>query len=330
MRVWTGSGGAARRSELRRLKTGLAAARRFGSGEQCASSGTPQAVIGLHKRLRLRRGLLRHLRRPSSVLGPFPAGRRVAAATSVEETGLGNVRRYRPGPPLNPSATWTVAGRSEMAELRDLLWHAGFTGRKLRELAVWGAAVEEYAVPALRACAASRLIEPAGERLPARAHIARRNARNSWSCRDAISIEALEALRHWSRRKRSVVGTEYTRWRARGSTHRRGTHRAGIRQLVRALAAARDRRRLRASRAGRRRSPPASARREQRASLVAAVSGSSARMEGRRGRWSSSGGGSRRRCRRRARAPFTGSSPAGGPRCFRSRVRRCRRRGRGL
>ena len=221
VRVWTGSGGAARRSELRRLKTGLAAARRFGGGEQCASRwDTHRQFLGYISGFVCAEGCFGlsdgrprfsvHLRRDDESLLQLLS----------EETGLGNVTRYRPAPPLNPSATWTITRRSELGELRDLLWKAGLPGRKLREMDMWGAAVDEYArAKRLGRSPRLALIERARERLAAaRAYRPPEGGQLLELSRRDVQSESLEALRQWSLEEVGPLSCpKYARWRARGS-----------------------------------------------------------------------------------------------------------------
>ena len=66
-------------------------------------------------------------------------------------TGLGKVNDNRPAPPLNPSSTWTVAARAELAQLADLLREGGLAGRKRQQMETWAVAVDEV-------CSARRLL----------------------------------------------------------------------------------------------------------------------------------------------------------------------------
>jgi hypothetical protein len=215
--VWTRCDGTGRRSRLGELRDELASARRFGGAETgaapfrsprqlrgyisgfvcaegcfCISNGRPRFSI--------------HLRQDDEPLLRLLA----------EETGLGKVRRHCPGPPLNPSATWTVAGRAELADLRDLLWHAGLTGRKLRQLAVWGDAVEELNRAARCGVRPRReALESAGEHLRAlRAYRPPVRPELLQLPRRDLKAEALAALREWSRASAGKLSaTDYMRWR---------------------------------------------------------------------------------------------------------------------
>ena len=203
---------------------------------------------------------------------------------------------------------------------------------------IWGAAVDdEPRVPS--ACGASRraraLIERARERLAAaRAYRPPERAQLLELPRRDVQSESLEALRQWSLEEDGPLScTKYARWRARGSSATGAQHdRAALRQLE---SGARGRRARRSDCESSAIRPPGGEERRQalaasqRAKVVAAVQRFE-REHGRRpaGAASSSGGGSSRWSMHRRRAPCTGCSPAGGPRCFRSRVRRCRRRGR--
>ena len=337
VRVWTELGGATRRSELRRLKTELAAARRFGGGEQCASRwdtrtqflGYISGFVCAEGCFGLSDGRPRfsvHLRQDDEPLLQLLA----------EETGLGNVTRYRPAPPLNPSATWTITRRSELGELRDLLWEAGLPGRKLREMEIWGAAVDEYArAKRLGRRPRRALIERARERLaaarvyrpPERPQLLELPGRDVQS----ESLAGTPAVESGGRRS-FVVRPKYARWRKRGSGATDAQHdRASVRQLESGPGGRRARRsgcegfRVRpAARSGGRRIAASSGRRSWprcrrferehgRRPAGGRVLPVAARVA-----WST----------HRRKAPCTGCSPAGGPRCFRSRVRRCRRLGR--
>ena len=297
VRVWTELGGATRRSELRRLKTELAAARRFGGGEQCASRwdtrtqflGYISGFVCAEGCFGLSDGRPRfsvHLRQDDEPLLQLLA----------EETRLGNVTRYRPAPPLNPAATWTITRRSELGELRDLLLEAGLPGRKLREMEMWGAAVDEYArAKRLGRRPRRALIERARERLaaarmyrsPERAQLLELPGRD-------VQSESLEALRQWSLEEDGRLScTKYARWRKRGSGQ--PTRNTIVRQFGswnQALAAAGlGARAARVPRPRRRGEERRQAhRRDQRAKVVAAVQRFE-REHGRRPRASSSSDG---------------------------------------
>lgn len=132
------------------------------------------------------------------------------------ETGLGKVSTHRPAPPLNPSATWNVAGRAQMAELRGLLRHGGLTGRKLREMEAWSVAVDEMirgeqpsVVPrrAVLEAAAARLRETRVYRPPERRDLLRLSGRD-------LRTEAISALTAWSRvAAGKLAAAGYMEWR---------------------------------------------------------------------------------------------------------------------
>ena len=336
VRVWTGSGGAARRSELRRLKTGLAAARRFGGGEQCASRwDTRRQFLGYISGFVCAEGCFGlsdgrprfsvHLRQDDESLLQLLS----------EETGLGNVTRYRPAPrstrrlrgqsPVARSSAScaTCSGRPAFPDASSTKWRSG--ERRSTNTRVPSAS-------GVRRVAHSSS-EP-GSASPPRARIDRRNARSCSTCRDAMSNRS--HLRHsgigvWRKtvrcRARSTRAGAHAGRGNRRATRSCGTSAAGIRpwQPRGSALGLRGLRVRPAARSGGKRIAASSGRKSR-----PRCNGSSASTAGGPGRASSSAGGSSRWSMHRRRAPCTGCSPAGGPKCFRSRVRRCRRRGRGL
>ena len=126
-------------------------------------------------------------------------------------TGFGKVSEHRPAAPLNPSATWTIAARAELAQFVDLLRRGGLSGRKLRELAIWAGAVEELNCPEPRRevleAARQRLAHERAYRPPPRAELLRLPGRD-------IRQESLDALTAWSRETADTLScTAYMRWR---------------------------------------------------------------------------------------------------------------------
>jgi hypothetical protein len=217
VRVWTESEGDARRMELRRLKSELAAARRFAGGARTATPfASRKQLLGYISGFVCAEGYLGMSgNRPRFTIrlrqDDEPLLRLLAA-----ETGLGKVSTHQPALPLNPSAAWTVTARADLAELRGLLRHGGLTGRKLREMKAWSVAVDEVIRgvqpgvvprrPVLEA-AAARLREMRVYRPPERRDLLRLPGRD-------LRTEAIAALTAWSRvapGKLAVTG--YTDWR---------------------------------------------------------------------------------------------------------------------
>jgi hypothetical protein len=215
--VWTEAKGEARRAELRDLRTRLAAARRFGAGEPSASPfadrrellGYISGFVCAEGCFGLSGGRPRftiHLRQDDQPLLEMLA----------EASGLGSVTSHRPAQPLNPSATWTVSARAELAELRDLLWQGGLPGRKSREMEVWALAVDELNRGARVGVRPRReVIQAAREDLsllrayrpPDRRELLRLAGRDR-------RAEALDALTAWSRDvDEELTSTGYMRWR---------------------------------------------------------------------------------------------------------------------
>jgi len=213
VRAWIETGGDERRATLRALKAELAAARAYGGG---APSATPFAG---------RRQLLGYISGFVCAEGcfGFSSGRprfsihlrrddRPLLELLAASTGLGKVTEHHPAA-LNPSATWTVAGRTQLAELRELLWRAGLPGRKAREMEAWGAAVDELNRAGGRPrrdrleAARQRLSELRIYRPPERPELLRLPGRD-------LSAESLDALGAWSRSTTGKLSsTEYMRWR---------------------------------------------------------------------------------------------------------------------
>jgi hypothetical protein len=215
--AWTQTSGEDRRSTLQALRADLGAARRFGRGHPTAAPFTSRrqflgyisGFVSGEGCLGISRGRPRfsiHLRQDDRPLLELLAA----------ETGLGKVTEHRPSAPLNPSATWTVAARAELADLRDLLWQGGLAGRKLRELDAWGRAVDEWNRAArVGVRPRSEILENAQEQLaavrayqpPQRAELLRLPGRD-------LRTESLDALRAWSRATAGTLAcTDYMRWR---------------------------------------------------------------------------------------------------------------------
>jgi hypothetical protein len=206
--------------ELLALKAEMAAARRFGAGEPNASRfASSRQLLGYISGFVCAEGCFGisngrprftiHLRQDDEPLLRLLA----------DETGFGKVTCHRPTPPLNPTVTWTVAGRAQLAELRDLLWEGGLTGRKLREMEIWGEAVDELSRAARIGVRPRRdVLESAGERLRAlrvyrpceRSELLRLPGRD-------LRAEAVAALTEWSRASAGKLSaTDYMRWRRGG------------------------------------------------------------------------------------------------------------------
>ena len=215
--VWTESSGDARRSALRRLQGELRAARRFGGGARAATPfASRRQLLGYISGFTSAEGCFGlsdcrprfsiHLRHDDRPLLDLLAG----------ATGLGKVTDHRPAQPLNPSSTWTIAGRAQLAELRDLLRIGGLAGRKARELDVWSLAVDELNRGAMPGVVPrrdmlermrDRLAEVRAYRAPERKELLRLSGRDTEN-------ESLAALVSWSRVTHgSLACGEYMRWR---------------------------------------------------------------------------------------------------------------------
>jgi hypothetical protein len=196
---------------MRRLMTELVASKRFGAGDPTA---TPFAV---------REQLLGYISGFLSAEGCFglsDARPRFSIHLRHDDkpllellasaTGLGKVSEHRPPPPHNPTATWTIASRADLAEFAALL-QGGLSGRKLRELEVWASAVDELnrAVPQREVLEAARdrLAEVRAYRPPERTDLLRLPGRD-------LRTESLDALKAWSRETAGKLAcTDYMRWR---------------------------------------------------------------------------------------------------------------------
>jgi hypothetical protein len=212
VRVWSECGGSDRRLRLRALKSDLAAARRFGGGAPSAAPfASRRQLLGYITGFVCAEGCFGlsggrprfsiHMRQDDEPLLRLLAG----------ETGLGKVTTHRPAAPLNPTATWTVAGRAQLVELRDLLWVGGLMGRKLREMDVWGVAVDELnrLVPdrVVLEGAAERMRELRVYRPSGRVDLLRLPGRD-------LQAEALAALTEWGRASPGkLASTGYAAWR---------------------------------------------------------------------------------------------------------------------
>jgi len=188
VRAWTSGNGDARRTSLRSLMTELAATRRFGAGAPSAAPfsgrerllGYISGFLSAEGCFGFSNGRPRcsvHVRQDDKALLELLAG----------TTGLGKVTEYRPAAPLNPTAAWNITARADLAELRDLLRQAGLLGRKLREMEVWGHAVDELN----RSVPRRELLEQARERL---AIVRAYRPPERWELR----TESLEALSAWA------------------------------------------------------------------------------------------------------------------------------------
>lgn len=214
--AWSEMGGEPRRSRMRCLRAELAAVRAFAAG---AATAAPFA--GETQRLGYISGFLCgegcfglsggrprfsvHLRGDDSPLLELLA----------QDTGLGKVTYYRPRPPLNPSSTWTVAARAEMALLRDLLLRGGLPGRKSREMEVWATAVEELNRAADSGVRPRRSVLAAAREQLRDLRVYQPSERELLQLpRRDLRTKALEALTAWSRTTDDrLSATKYTRWR---------------------------------------------------------------------------------------------------------------------
>jgi hypothetical protein len=212
VRTWTDGRGEQRRTTMRCLMMELVAARRFGAGEPIA---TPFAA---------RDQLLGYISGFASAEGCFGMSRgrprftvhlrqddRPLLELLASATGLGKVSEHRPSPPLNPSATWTIAARAQLAGLIDLLHRGGLSGRKLQEMEVWADAVDELnrVVPRREVLeeARNRLASVRAYRPPQRTELLRLPGRD-------LRTESLDALTAWSQETAGKLScTDYTRWR---------------------------------------------------------------------------------------------------------------------
>jgi hypothetical protein len=216
VRAWTETCGEERRSTLRALQSELAAARRFEAGAPSARPFASSAqLLGYISGFVCAEGCFGlssgrpvfsvHLRQDDRPLLDLLAA----------ETGFGKVSEHRPPAPLNPSATWTIAARGELAQFVDLLHRGGLCGRKLRELEIWSGAVDELnrssprrdvLVAARDRLAGMRVYQPSTrtelDRLPGR----------------DLRRQSLDALKSWSLQTAGGLScTAYMSWR-RGQT----------------------------------------------------------------------------------------------------------------
>jgi hypothetical protein len=212
VRAWTETSGDLRRTTMRRLMTELVAIKRFGAGESTATpfagrtqlqgyiSGflSAEGCFGLSD---ARPRFSIHLRQDDKPLLELLAS----------ATGLGKVSEHHPPRPLNPSATWTIASRADLAQFAALLRQGGLSGRKLRELEVWARAVDELnrVVPRREVLeeARDRLARVRAYRPPERTDLLRLPGRD-------LRTESLDALKAWSRATAGKLAcTDYMRWR---------------------------------------------------------------------------------------------------------------------
>ena len=212
VRAWTETGGEKRRSTLRALRSEFAASRRFGAGAPSARPfASPAQLLGYISGFVAAEGCFGlssgrpvftvHLRQDDRPLLELLAA----------ETGFGKVSEHRPAAPLNPSTTWTIAARAELARFADLLGRGGLCGRKLRELEIWTGAVEELNRPAPRRAvleaARQRLANERAYRPPPRTELVRLPGRD-------IRRESLDALIAWSRETAGKLScSAYMHWR---------------------------------------------------------------------------------------------------------------------
>jgi hypothetical protein len=211
--AWTQLGGQHRRSTMRALKSELAASRRFGAGDPTA------------RPFRSRDQLLGYISGFASAEGCFglwDARPRFSIHLRQDDqpllellastTGLGTVTLHRPQPPLNPSATWTVGARADLAELTNLLRRGGLIGRKRTEMEVWAVAVDELNDPAptrreVLEAARDRLAAVRAYRPPPHTDLLRLPSRD-------LGQESIDALIRCGRETAGALScTNYTRWR---------------------------------------------------------------------------------------------------------------------
>jgi hypothetical protein len=210
--AWTATGGEERRTMLRALRAELAAARHFGGGAPSVAPFTGRAQI---------LGYISGFLSAEGCFGLSDARPRFSIHLRQDDkpllellrsaTGLGKVSEHRPAPPLNPSATWTIAGRADLAEFVELLRQGCLSGRKHKELEVWARAVGELNRFAPRRAvleaARDELARVRAYRPPQQTRLLRLPGRD-------LRTESLEALAAWSRETAGKLAcTDYMRWR---------------------------------------------------------------------------------------------------------------------
>ena len=125
-------------------------------------------ALGLHKRLRLCRGLLRLLERQAAILDPPPCGRQAAARAAGKRDGPRQGQRAPPRAAAQPGGNLDRRRPRGSRRALDLLRQGSLSGRKRAEMDVWAAAVDE-----LNRVGASRrdVLLQARERLASRARV---------------------------------------------------------------------------------------------------------------------------------------------------------------
>jgi hypothetical protein len=215
--TWTHRKGAERHALLRALKRRLQAARRFGGG--CPSA------LPLSESRRLRLGYISGIAAAEGCFGIWSGRPRFTMHLRQDDrpllqmlasvTGLGTIYDHTPGPPLNPSSTWTISSRAQLGQLHDLLSEADLPGRKGLELDAWAVAVDELRdAHRLRVRPRKDLICPATAKLrETRTYRASTRELLKLPGRD-LRAESIHALHTWASVTSGRLGCgSYARWR---------------------------------------------------------------------------------------------------------------------
>ena len=131
----------------------------------------------------------------------------------ARESGLGAVSRYAPGPPLNPTARWTIASRRDVSLLAAWLLEVGLPGHKGQIVRAWAHGIDVLERPVERRAAVRRYERVRPYRPPRRDEllaVARPDVREA--CRQAL----LAWAGHEDGRLSCV---SYSRWRAERREH---------------------------------------------------------------------------------------------------------------
>ena len=210
--TWSGAG-RERRDELRRMKAELTSLRRYSPVHEVPAAPTClRALWGYISGFLLAEGYLRLTESDARAVIHLRADDRPLLEMLVRASGLGKVRMYGARAPQHPTATWTIAARSELSFLASWLQQIGLPGRKGELARIWADGVG-YVDRGHRRSVARRLAQ-------ARPYVAPVERPLLEVGRPDTAEMCRTALTSWAAAEPGVLSCGgYSRWRARNPGH---------------------------------------------------------------------------------------------------------------